>query len=128
MKFKAVCIRCGAFKKDAFATCKQCELTPKTDFEAARALILSEKNVYGDVVIGKTAEELQMISESIRAGRPFPIDGDEQTRVVRAYYAYLKTLPQKKWYQRRKNLLITITILALVVVAGFVSYFLLFKY
>jgi len=102
MKNKAVCIKCGTFKKDAFSTCKKCDLTPKTDFEAARALILSEETLYGDVVIGKSPEELKSISESIRAGKPFPIDGDEQTRVVRAYYEYLKTIPAKKWYQTRK--------------------------
>ena len=114
MKNKAVCIRCGAFKKDAFSTCKQCDLTPKSDFEAARALILSEETKYGDVVIGRSAEELQSISESIRAGRPYPIDGDEQTQVVRAYYAYLKTVPPEKWYQSKQ----IIWVIALVALTG----------
>lgn len=102
MKNKAVCIRCGTFKKDAFSTCKQCNLTPKNDFEAARALILSEKKIYGKTEIGRTSEELQVIAESIRNGKPYPIDGDEQTRVVREYYAYIKTLPPSKWYQSKK--------------------------
>ncbi len=102
MKNKAICIRCGTFKKDAFAICKQCGLSPKNDFEAARALILSEKTLYGNVEIGKSVEELKAIAEAIRNGRPYPIDGDEQTRVVREYYAYLKTIPPKKWYQSRK--------------------------
>ena len=102
MKNKAICIRCGAFKKDAFATCKQCDLTPKNDFEAARALILSERTLYGNVEIGKSIDELRTIAESIRNGRPYPIDGDEQSRVVREYHAYLKSLPPKNWYQSAK--------------------------
>ena len=114
MKNKAVCIRCGAFKKDAFSTCKQCDLTPKTDFEAARALILSEESLYGETIIGRSFEELQSISESIRAGRPYPIDGEEQKKVVRAYYAYLKTIPPKKWYQNKK----IIWIVSIVALAG----------
>lgn len=124
MKNKAICIRCGAFKKDAFATCKQCQLTPKNDFEAARALILSEKTFYGSTAIGKTIEELQIISESIRNGRPYPIDGDEQTRVVREYYAYLKTIPSKKWYQNRKIIWLFFLIILLgSIIAGYLLVF-----
>ena len=96
MKKKAVCIRCGTFKKDAFATCSECNLTPKTDFEAARALILSEKTVYGDTEIGRTIEELEEISNAIQSGRPYPIDGEEQKIVVREYWNYLKTQPPPK--------------------------------
>ena len=102
MKTKAICIRCGTFKKDAFATCKECDLTPKNDFEAARALILSKKTVYGTTSIGKTIEELERISEAIKGGRPYPIDGEEQKIVVREYSAYLKSLPKPKWYQGKK--------------------------
>ncbi|WP_455206775.1 hypothetical protein [Kaarinaea lacus] len=96
MKNKAVCIRCGTFKKDAFARCPQCGLTPKTDFEAARALILSEKTLYGDTEIGRSAEELEAISQSIQSGRPYPIDGEEQKTVVREYWSYLKSQPEPK--------------------------------
>jgi hypothetical protein len=125
MKNKAVCIRCGTFKKDAFATCKQCDLTPKNDFEVARALILSEKTSYGNAQIGKTFEELENISKTIRNGRPYPIDSDEQTRVVREYYAYLKTIPPKKWYQHNKTRWIFfLCFLLAFVIAG---YFLGFK-
>lgn len=101
MKKKAVCIRCGAFKKDAFTSCPECKLTPKSDFEAARALILSEKTVYGETEIGRTAEELEEISRSIRSGRPYPIDGEEQKIVVREYYSYLKSQPPPKNYMRK---------------------------
>lgn len=124
MKNKAVCIRCGNFKKDAFTTCKQCSLTPKNDFEVARALILSEKTFYGNTEIGKTIDELENISESIRNGKPYPIDGDEQTRVVREYYSYLKTVPPKKWYQRRKTtgLILLILVTGLIIAGNFLVF------
>lgn len=96
MKKKAVCIRCGTFKKDAFASCPDCELAPKTDFEAARALILSEKTVYDKTEIGRTIEELEEISKTIKSGRPYPIDGEEQKIVVREYWKYLKSQPPPK--------------------------------
>lgn len=118
MKNRAVCIRCGAFKKDAFATCKECNLTPKTDFEAARALILSELTLYGDVSIGRPMEELELISQSIRNGKPYPIDGEEQKKVVREYSAYLKSLPQPKWPRGRKLKWLGIIVLILMLLSG----------
>ena len=96
MKNKAVCIRCGTFKKNAFATCPDCGLTPKTDYEAARALILSEQTLYGDTEIGRSTEELEAISQSIKSGRPYPIDGEEQKAVVRAYWNHLKSQPEPR--------------------------------
>ncbi|WP_455221966.1 hypothetical protein [Kaarinaea lacus] len=101
MKKKAVCLRCGTFKKDAFATCPECGLAPKTDYEAARALILSEQTLYGDSEIGRSMEELEAISQSIKSGRPYPIDGEEQKAVVRAYWNHLQSLPEKKPLIRR---------------------------
>lgn len=115
MKHRAICVRCGEFKKNAFATCKACDLTPRTDFEAARALILSEKTLYGERYVGKTWEELEKISEAIRNGRPFAIDGEEQSEVVRIYYAYLKSLPKPRWYQQRK-FIIALSVLLLVLI------------
>jgi len=96
MKKKAVCIRCGTFKKEAFATCPECGLAPKTDYEAARALILSELTFYGDTEVGRNMEELEAISQSIKSGRPYPIDGEEQKTVVRAYWHHLKSQPESK--------------------------------
>ena len=95
-KKKAVCIRCGTFKKDAFAACPECGLAPETDYEAARALILSEQTLYGDTEIGRSMEELEAISQSIKNGRPYPIDGEEQKAVVRAYWHHLKSQPEPR--------------------------------
>ena len=122
MKYKAICIRCGTFKKDAFAACKECALEPKTDFEAARALILSEKTMYGTTNIGRTTEELEEISEAIKRGRPYAIDGEEQKLVVREYSAYLKSLPEPKWYQSMKIKWIVAGISGLAILMGIVIY------
>lgn len=122
MKYKAICVRCGEFKKDAFATCKACSWTPKTDFEAARSLILSLEAEYDGQTIGKSIEELKSISDAIRSGRPHAIDGEEQNRVVRAYYSYLKTIPAAKWYQSRKfKTIVVLVALAIIILA--LSYF-----
>jgi hypothetical protein len=115
LKKKAVCIRCGAFKKDAFSSCPDCGLTPKTDFEAARALILSEKTAYGETEIGRTIVELENISEAIRGGRPYPIDGEEQKIVVREYWAYLKSQPPPK--NRFRKILLWGGLIAFVIAA-----------
>ena len=123
MKKKAVCIRCGTFKKDAFATCPECNLTPSTDFEAARALILSEKTLYGVTEIGRTLEELEEISNAIRNGRPYPIDGEEQKLVVREYWNYLKSQPPPKNRLRKFMLRGGSAIMILVIVAILVWWF-----
>ena len=118
-KDKAVCIRCGSFKKQAFSVCPECGLKPKTDFEAARALILSEKTVIGDTEIGHTLEELKEIADAIRRGRPFPIDGEYQKTVVREYYKHLKSMPQPKWPARRVLKWTAVLLLVLILASVF---------
>ena len=122
MKFKAICIRCGSYKKNAFDACKECDLKPASDFEAARALILSEKTMYGNASVGKPLEELVEISKAIKSGRPYPIDGDEQNRVVRVYYEYLQSQPAPKWYQSKKFKWIVAGIIFLAILAGALIY------
>jgi hypothetical protein len=119
-KNTAVCIRCGAFKKKAFGQCPQCEFQPTNDYEAARSLILAEKQMIGDLEVGQTPEQLHEIAAAIRAGRPFPIDGELQKQVVRAYYQYKKSLPQPKWPLRRlmKWALIMLVVIAVIAVAA----------
>jgi hypothetical protein len=119
-KSGSVCVRCGAFKKAAFSRCSQCGFQPETDYEAARSLILSEKTIIGDMEVGQTPEALQDIAAAIRRGRPFPIDGELQKQVVRAYYKYLKANPPSKWPVRRMlkwaAILIIILTLAAVII------------
>ncbi len=115
-KKKAVCIRCGAYKKSAFAKCPNCDLIPKTDFEAARALILSEKTLFGETEIGRSIEELEEISNSIKRGRPYPIDGEEQKMVVRAYWEFLKSQPPPRNKLQKYFLWGGLTILSLIII------------
>jgi len=102
MKKNAVCISCGSFKKSALDRCKSCGFEPKNDYEAARSLILSETHILNEIPIGRAADKLLEISQSIRAGRPYPIDGEEQKQVVREYYKYMKSHPPSKWPLSRK--------------------------
>ncbi len=85
MKPNAVCVACGALKKAALAACPACGFEPKSEYEAARSLILSKRFHAGDMEIGRTAAELQSIADEIRAGRPYRFDPQEQHRVVEQY-------------------------------------------
>jgi len=102
MKMKAVCISCGSFKKSALGRCKKCGFEPNNDYAAARSLILSETHILNETAIGRSAEQLLEISQSISSGRPYPIDGEEQKQVVREYYKYMKSHPPPKWPLSRK--------------------------
>ncbi len=83
----AVCVPCGAFKKSAQAACPACGFEPKSEYEVARALILSQKFTADETTIGRTADELRTIAADIRVGRPYRFDPQEQERVVDQYRA-----------------------------------------
>jgi len=125
MKYNAVCVSCGEYKKSALARCKSCGFQPKTDYEAARSLILSETHVIHEIAIGRSAEQLQQISQSIRSGRPYPIDGEEQKQVVREYNQYLKLHPPSSWPPTRKVKWLLIISLLFVCVAFVLVYLIL---
>ncbi len=76
---------CGALKKSAQVACPECGLEPKSDYEVARALILSRKFAAGETVVGRTSDELRAIAQGIRAGRPYRFDPEEQQRVIEQY-------------------------------------------
>lgn len=76
---------CGALKKGAQVACAECGLEPKSEYEVARALILSRRFTAGETTIGRTSEELRVIAQGIRAGRPYRFDPEEQERVVEQY-------------------------------------------
>lgn len=78
----AVCVPCGAFKKSAQTACPACGFEPKSEYEMARALILSQKFTADETTIGQTSDELRTIAADIRAGRPYRFDPQEQQRVV----------------------------------------------
>jgi uncharacterized Zn finger protein (UPF0148 family) len=85
---KAVCVACGAFKNDALVSCPECGYQPESEYEVARSLILSQKFSVGQTAIGRTADELQKVSDDIRGGRPYYFDPEEQRRVVDQYREY----------------------------------------
>ena len=126
MKKTAVCIKCGTFKKSALVKCKNCGFEPDNDYAAARSLILSETHILNEIPIGRPAEKLLEISQSIISGRPYPIDGEEQKQVVREYYKYMKSHPPPKWPLSRK--LKWISSIGLTVLLVSVTGYLLLKY
>ena len=123
MKNNAVCVSCGSFKKSALVRCKNCGFEPKNDYEAARSLILSETHILNEMPIGRAADKLLEISQSIRAGRSYPIDGEEQKQVVREYYKYMKSHPPPNWPLSRKLKWIAgigLPLLLILVVTGYI--------
>ena len=88
MKIEAVCVACGALKKAAVERCAQCGYEPESEYEVARALILSKQFPAGRQTIGRPVDELRTIAEQIRSGRPYYFDSQEQQRVVEAYRDY----------------------------------------
>ncbi len=89
MKIGAVCVTCGAIKKAAVERCPQCGYEPESEYEVARALILSKAFPAGNRIIGRSLDELRAIGEQIRSGRPYYFDPHEQQTVVEAYRDYL---------------------------------------
>ena len=88
MKIRAVCVTCGAFKKAAVESCPECGYEPESEYEVARALILSKQFPVGNRIIGRSVDELRAIGEQIRAGRPYYFDAQEQQIVAEAYRDY----------------------------------------
>lgn len=88
MKIEAVCVTCGAIKKAAVASCPECGYEPESEYEVARALILSKEFPAGRRTIGRPVDELRAIGEQIRSGRPYYFDPHEQQSVVEAYRDY----------------------------------------
>ena len=95
MADESVCVRCGAFKKNATVTCSSCHYTPESEYEVARSLILSKKSTIGEAVVGRDMDELKTIAKEIADGRPYYFDGEEQQQVAEAYRAHLATQPKR---------------------------------
>ena len=91
LKIGAVCVTCGAFKKAAVESCPECGYEPESEYEVARALILSKAFPAGKRIIGRSVDELRAIGEQIRGGRPYYFDAQEQQDVVKAYRDYTNT-------------------------------------
>ena len=115
MAGKSVCVRCGAFKKDATATCPSCHYTPESEYEVARSLILSKNATLGETEIGRDVDELKTIAKEIADGRPYYFDAEEQQQVVEAYRAHLATNTKQRSLGFLRWLIPLLLILGLVV-------------
>jgi predicted nucleic acid-binding Zn ribbon protein len=112
---KAVCVRCGALKREALTRCS-CGFLPFSDYERARALILSELFSVGSLAIGRAPTDLQRISAEIRSGRPYLFDAAEEQTAVDAARE-LDTAAQKR--HKKNRLLLSIVGIVLVLMLGF---------
>lgn len=119
LKLRAVCVACGEIKKRVFDKCASCDYRPRRDYEIARALILSESFTINDgVSLGKDFEQLEVISESIKRGRPYAYEHDEQQNVLSEYRRYLRENSSvASWWSSNKWLLFFV---AAVLVCGVV--------
>ena len=69
-------------------SCPECGYEPESEYEVARALILSKAFPAGKRIIGRSVDELRAIGEQIRRGQPYYFDSQEQQDVVEAYRDY----------------------------------------
>lgn len=81
----AVCVTCGAYKRDPMTRCKGCGFEPSSDYELGRALILSRQFNFHGKMLGRSPDDLKRIAADIRRGRPYLFDNNEQEVAVRAY-------------------------------------------
>ncbi len=115
MAGKSVCVRCGAFKRNATATCSSCHYTPESEYQVARSLILSKNATLGETEIGRDMDELKTIAKEIADGRPYYFDAEEQQQVVEAYRVHLATHTKQRSLGFLRWLIPLLLILGLVV-------------
>jgi hypothetical protein len=115
LRIRAVCVRCGTVKQEALAACAACDYTPESEYEVARALILSKRFAVGDVSIGRPDSELEAIGEQIRGGRPYYFDPEEQRVVIEAYRSVAQAKSSRRTSRFLKWLVPVLLILGLLV-------------
>lgn len=113
----AICVSCGAYKRQPQLRCRACGREPSSDYEIARALILSIDPGNRKTAVGRSAADLQRIGADIRSGRPYLFDPSEEQKALRVGEE-LKELEQKK---RLRNHIIRVSIILLIFV---IAYFL----
>ena len=91
MANRALCIRCGEFKREFLAVCLGCGFEPKDDVDVAKSRILDFPYAFadgedGDVVeTGRSVAELKLISRLIKSGTPYSFPEDELQGVLRVW-------------------------------------------
>ncbi len=99
----ALCIRCGSFKKNHVAVCPGCRFLPTDDEDIAKSRMLDFPYSFatgsnGDVFeTGRTVDELQIISEQIKSGKPYDFPAEELAGVLRVWRQTKQTTPRELW-------------------------------
>ena len=78
----AICIRCGAPKKQARAKCASCSFTPLSNTDLAKSFIVSKTFDVGERAIGRSSENLARIANAIEAGSPYQFSEAEVASVA----------------------------------------------
>jgi hypothetical protein len=116
LRKQSVCVSCGRFKRRALIRCKRCGYLPSSDYEIARAVILSRQMQAGATVIGRSPSELKRIAAEIRGGRPYLFDPDEEQI---ALYAYRHAHDAAG--KIRRNIVVAISIAVLILVIAILA-------
>jgi hypothetical protein len=112
----AICVACGGYKKRAWQRCAHCGREPESDYELARALILSLNTGVTTTPVGRSETELKRIGGDIRSGRPYLFDPAEEQKALSAVQE-LKDLERRK---QRRNQMIRVGIVVAVLLLAFI--------
>jgi len=94
-KRKSVCLKCGQFKGEALTACPACGFSPKADRDVACSLLLTEPFDLGELVVGRSLDELKEASHLIQSGKEFQYNESEVTQLSQMYTAY-RAVPTKQ--------------------------------
>lgn len=89
---RAVCIRCGNFKRSPVAKCALCQFQPQDARDKAKSIILSTSYEIDGEYEGKTKVELQIIAAEIAKGQMHAFDDAEVSLIVE-YAGRMRAVP-----------------------------------
>jgi hypothetical protein len=90
---KAICQRCGSWKRWAKQACESCSFQPVKPEDLAKAFILSESFTVGGQTIGRSHAELSAIADKIRSGEQPTFESSEVESVEGSIKAFLSVRP-----------------------------------
>jgi hypothetical protein len=112
----AICVACGSYKRRPWLRCGHCGREPESDYELARALILSLNTGATATAVGRSAADLKRIGAEVRSGRPYLFDAAEEQKALGAVQE-LKEIARKK---RRRNHAIRIGVVLVILLLAFI--------
>ncbi|BAU49209.1 hypothetical protein SVA_2661 [Sulfurifustis variabilis] len=115
MAIQAICVCCGKPKTKVFGPCRACGFLPETEYQMARALILSLTRTVGGLSVGRDASTLKAVAAQIQAGRFYEFDPREEQRAVAAWRAWSAENERRR--ARRRSIAWTVLTLVLAAVA-----------